>query len=65
MHCVKKEIFYFSIVDESGASIYSVTEEAKKEFKNLDPNLISSGKGNYLYNKKYEESNEKIKKQKF
>jgi len=40
----KALILKFSIVDESGASIYSVTEEAKKEFKELDPNLISSGK---------------------
>ncbi|XP_057313558.1 S1 RNA-binding domain-containing protein 1-like isoform X1 [Hydractinia symbiolongicarpus] len=32
----------YSIVDESGASIYSVTKEAKIEFPELDPNLISA-----------------------
>ncbi|XP_066912868.1 S1 RNA-binding domain-containing protein 1-like [Clytia hemisphaerica] len=32
----------YSIVDESGASIYSITEDASKEFGHLDPNLISA-----------------------
>lgn len=32
----------YSIVSECGASVYSVSKEAKKEFPNLDPNLISS-----------------------
>ncbi|XP_065669217.1 S1 RNA-binding domain-containing protein 1 isoform X3 [Hydra vulgaris] len=32
----------YCIVCESGASVYSVTEEAKLEFGNMDPNLISA-----------------------
>ena len=32
----------FCIVSENGASIYSVSAEAKKEFPNLAPNLISA-----------------------
>ncbi|XP_018326633.1 S1 RNA-binding domain-containing protein 1 isoform X2 [Agrilus planipennis] len=35
------EVFY-TIVDENGASIYSCSPEARKEFPNLDPNLISA-----------------------
>ena len=31
-------------MSECGASVYSVTEKAKAEFANLDPNLISAGK---------------------
>lgn len=34
----------YSIVTEQGASIYSCGEIAKKEFPNLDVNLISAGK---------------------
>lgn len=34
----------YTIVNESGASIYSCSEEAKKEFSTLDPNLISAGR---------------------
>lgn len=34
----------YTIVSECGASIYSCSEEAKKEFPKLDPNIISAGK---------------------
>ena len=34
--------FNSSIVNEAGASIYSVTKEAKDEFGTMDPNLISA-----------------------
>nr|XP_009857620.1 S1 RNA-binding domain-containing protein 1-like [Ciona intestinalis] len=37
----KKDLKY-CIVNESGASIYSVTEEAKQEMPDLDPNLRSA-----------------------
>ena len=33
---------FSSIVNENGASIYSVTEDAKAEFPDLDPNLRSA-----------------------
>lgn len=33
----------YTIVNESGASIYSCSAEAKKEFPTLDPNIISAG----------------------
>lgn len=33
----------YTIVNESGASIYSCSTEAKKEFADLDPNIISAG----------------------
>ncbi|XP_022907268.2 S1 RNA-binding domain-containing protein 1 [Onthophagus taurus] len=32
----------YTIVNENGASIYSCSNEAKKEFPNLDPNIISA-----------------------
>lgn len=32
----------YTIVNESGASIYSCSSEAKKEFADLDPNIISA-----------------------
>ncbi|KAM0731639.1 S1 RNA-binding domain-containing protein 1 [Formica fusca] len=32
----------YTIVDESGASIYSCNSEAKSEFPDLDPNLVSA-----------------------
>lgn len=32
----------YTIVDESGASIYSCSSEAKSEFPDLDPNIISA-----------------------
>ncbi|KAF4522044.1 hypothetical protein B566_EDAN010921 [Ephemera danica] len=32
----------YAVVSEQGASIYSCSHEAKEEFPNLDPNLISS-----------------------
>ncbi|XP_051163187.1 S1 RNA-binding domain-containing protein 1 isoform X2 [Leptopilina boulardi] len=32
----------FTIINEAGASIYSCSEEAKKEFPDMDPNLISA-----------------------
>jgi transcriptional accessory protein Tex/SPT6 len=32
----------YTIVAESGASIYSCSPEAKEEFPNLDPNVISA-----------------------
>ncbi|XP_067207990.1 S1 RNA-binding domain-containing protein 1 isoform X2 [Linepithema humile] len=32
----------YSIIDECGASIYSCSAEAKSEFPNLDPNLVSA-----------------------
>lgn len=32
----------YTIVNEQGASIYSCSEEAKREFPDLDPNLISA-----------------------
>lgn len=32
----------YTIVDEAGASIYSCSSEAKLEFANLDPNIISA-----------------------
>ncbi|XP_072760854.1 S1 RNA-binding domain-containing protein 1 [Anoplolepis gracilipes] len=32
----------YTIVDESGASIYSCSSEAKSEFSDLDPNLVSA-----------------------
>lgn len=34
----------YTIVSEQGASIYSCSEEAKSEFPDMDPNLISAGK---------------------
>lgn len=34
----------YTIVSEQGASIYSCSPEASKEFPNLDPNLVSAGK---------------------
>lgn len=34
----------YSIVTEQGASIYSCSDIAMKEFPNLDVNLISAGK---------------------
>lgn len=33
----------YIIVSEEGASIYSCSVEAQKEFGNLDPNIISAG----------------------
>lgn len=33
----------YTIVNECGASIYSCSPEAKKEFPKLDPNTISAG----------------------
>ena len=36
-------LFYFSIVNEDGASIYSVSDEAQKEMPNLDPNDRGAG----------------------
>ena len=33
----------YTIVSEQGASIYSCSPEASKEFPKLDPNLISAG----------------------
>lgn len=33
----------YTIVNESGASIYSCSDEARKEFADLDPNIISAG----------------------
>lgn len=33
----------YVIVSENGASIYSCSSEAKKEFDTLDPNIISAG----------------------
>ncbi len=33
----------FSITDEAGASIYSVSPEAVKEMPDMDPNLRSAG----------------------
>lgn len=37
----------YTIVNEDGASIYSCGSEAKKEFPNLDTNIISAG-GKYI-----------------
>lgn len=34
---------HYSIIDESGTSIYSVSNTATDEFGNLDPKLISAG----------------------
>lgn len=34
----------YTIVSEDGASIYSCSPEAKKEFPSLDPNIISASK---------------------
>lgn len=39
----------YSIVTEQGASIYSCGDIAKKEFPDLDVNLISAGKYIYIY----------------
>lgn len=33
----------YCIVSEQGASIYSCSQNAKKEFPDLDPNIISAG----------------------
>lgn len=33
----------YTIVNEHGASIYSCSDEARSEFPNTDPNLISAG----------------------
>lgn len=46
---IDKKAFYpldvtYTIVSEDGASIYSCSPEAKKEFKNLDTNIISAGR---------------------
>lgn len=41
-------IIDFSIVDESGVSIYSVSKEAETELPNMDPNLRSAGKLNFI-----------------
>lgn len=45
--CIQSKIFgsldvKYTIVDEAGASIYSCGSEAKSEFPDLDPNLISA-----------------------
>lgn len=37
------EVIQYSIVTEQGASIYSCGEVARKEFPDLDVNLISAG----------------------
>ena len=34
----------YTIINESGVSIYSCSKEAKAEFPSLDPTLISAGK---------------------
>lgn len=39
-----KRFVRYSIVPEQGASIYSCSEVAKKEFPKMDVNLISAGK---------------------
>ena len=44
---IKDEMFgdievSYCIVNESGASVYSVTKEAKEEFPDMDPNLVSA-----------------------
>ena len=36
-------LFFCSIVNECGASIYSVTKDSETEFPGLDPNLRSAG----------------------
>ena len=33
----------YTIINEAGASIYSCSEEARQEFPDLDPNVISAG----------------------
>jgi len=33
----------YIIISEEGASIYSCSPEAQKEFGSLDPNIISAG----------------------
>lgn len=45
---ISEKAFYpldisYTIVNESGASIYSCSTEARKEFSDLNPNLISAG----------------------
>lgn len=45
---IKQEVFKplnvrYTIVREEGASIYSCSTEAKKEFPKTDPNIISAG----------------------
>ena len=35
--------FLFRIVDESGSSVYSVSDTAEEEFGKLDAKLISAG----------------------
>lgn len=45
---IKRRFFYpsdvkYTIVSEDGASIYSCSAEARKEFPKLDTNIISAG----------------------
>lgn len=44
-----KRFVRYSIVPEQGASIYSCSETAKKEFPKMDVNLISAGKTKSLH----------------
>ena len=37
------QICFCRIVNESGASVWSVSKDAQIEFPNLDPNLRSAG----------------------
>lgn len=41
--CASVCLCCFSITDEAGASIYSVSPEAVKEMPDMDPNLRSAG----------------------
>ena len=46
--CENECCLNYSIVSESGASIYSVSDIAKKELPGLDPSLRGAGKYEYL-----------------
>ena len=41
-------IIFYSIIDECGASIYSVSDAAQKEMPSLDPSLRGAGTVNSL-----------------
>lgn len=55
---IKRNLFHpldvtYTIINEDGASIYSCSPEAKKEFPNLDVNIISAS-NNFFKNGKHQ-----------
>lgn len=51
---IEEKTFYpldvtYTIVNEDGASIYSCSPEAKKEFPDLDTNIVSAGDNLFIF----------------